>query len=254
MPHITRFASLRLLRLIAACASGLVISMPAAAEVYKCADAQGKVSYSGTPCAAGSVRQQAVNAAPAAAGIDGVTRGAASAPSNTASASAATPEKFCPSERDIANLENRSTSITLDDKARAFIREEVRRARACSREDTRYTREDWARVERGIDAQNRSLERDREEGRAAALDTHSVSASAQERERIENEKNREALREAERQRDAAIQDAAWRPVARCDATACWDKGGNRYGKAANGNYVNAAGQACSLNGSKLHCQ
>lgn len=240
---------------LAACACWLLCATPAFAEVYKCADAQGKVSYSGTPCAASSVRQQAVNASPASAGIGGVSSDASSTPrANSAPATAPAPEKFCPSERDISNLENRATSITLDDKARAFIRDEVRRARACSREDTHYTREDWARVERGIDAQNRSLERDREEGRAAAIDTHSVSASAQERERIENEKNREALREAERQREAAIQDAAWRPVARCDNSACWDKGGNRYGKSANGNYLSPAGQACTLNGSRLHCQ
>jgi len=249
-----RFTPLFSVRCLAASLVGLVAAMPVAAEVYKCADAQGKVSYSGTPCAAGSVRQQSVNATPAAAGIGGVTSDAGAARSTATAASAAAPEKFCPSERDISNLENRATSITLDDKARAFIRDEVRRARACSREDTHYTREDWARVERGIDAQNRTLERDREEGRAAAIDTHSLSASAQERERIENEKNREALREAERQREAAIQEAAWRPVARCDGAACWDKSGNRYGKAASGNYVSAAGQACTLSGTRLHCQ
>lgn len=256
MPLTMHVRSLTCLPCLAVSVCWLLCSTPTAlAEVYKCADAQGRVSYSGTPCAPDSVRQQTVNASPAAAGIGGVSNGAAreNAVSATAPAHAYAPEKFCPSERDISNLENRATSITLDDTARAFIRDEVRRARACSHEETRYTREDWVRVQRGIDAQSRPHERDREEGRATAIDVHSLSASAQERERIENDKTREVLREARRQREAAIQDAAWRPVARCDGSACWDKGGNRYGKAANGNYLSAAGQVCTLNGTRLHC-
>lgn len=232
-------------RPLALCVLLAGISTPAMADVYKCADAHGNVSYSGTPCATDSVRQQAVNAAPAASGINSVKADASGAQLDLDRAAA--PEKICPSERDIANLENRATSITLDDKGRAFIREEVRRARACSREDSHYTREDWARVQRGIDAQNRVLDRDREDGRASALDTHSVSGSAQERERIENEKNRDALR------DAAQQDVAWRAIARCDGKACWDTSGNRYGKAASGAYIGPAGQTCRLSGGKLAC-
>ncbi|GAA5173790.1 hypothetical protein GCM10025771_01870 [Niveibacterium umoris] len=221
------------------CLLPLLIADAAGAGVYRCADAQGHITYSDLPCATGAnAKQQTINASPAARGIAGT----AAQPANEVAgaqrgASHAGSEKVCPTERDIANLETRATSITLDERARTFMRDEVRRARACAREDSHYTQEDWARVEQGIRDQDRTLERDRADARSRVVDTHSIGASEQEQQRIENDKNRDALR----------------AVARCDRNACWDAGGTRYARSDSG-YVGPGGQSCQLSDGKLDCR
>ncbi|MCX9156293.1 DUF4124 domain-containing protein [Niveibacterium sp. 24ML] len=191
MPHAHPFRT----ALIAA--SALLLGAPASAAVYKCADAQGKLTYSGTPCSGPEQREQALKLAPPTRGASLAKQDAGTAGDEGGRAAAGPQaEKYCPSERDIANLETQASSNGLDDKARAFMLDEVRRARSCPREDTRYTREDWARIQNSIRDQNRSLERDRQAAREDVLRIHSVAGSPEERDRIEAEKQREALREA----------------------------------------------------------
>ncbi|WP_417068604.1 DUF4124 domain-containing protein [Niveibacterium terrae] len=227
----------------------LVVLGPVQAGVWKCTDARGRSSYSDTPCAA-SQSARSVNASPASAGIlptpaseagdsaSGTRPRRAETAQSPSPASARNPAKVCPSERDIANLETRATSITLDPKSKAFLLAEVRRARACSREDTNYTREDWERIQNGIRDQDRTLASDREAARATVRDTHSIAASAQERERIEGEKRRETSRHE---------------TARCDESACWDTRGHRYERHGSG-YTSASGQSCRLEGGSLSCR
>lgn len=186
----------RILHTATLAAGLLFLAGPVSAAVYKCADAQGKLTYSGTPCASAELREQTVKLAPPTSGASLRVRSEAPGDEATQTAAAARAEKICPSERDIANLETQASSNGLDEKARAFVLDEVRRARSCAREDSRYTREDWARIQNSIRDQNRSLARDRQAARDDALSIHAVAASPEERERIAAERNREALREA----------------------------------------------------------
>lgn len=220
----------------------LAVLGPVQAGVWKCTDARGRSSYSDTPCAA-SQSGRPVNASPASAGVlptpvsedsaNGARARQADGAQSSSRAAARSSAKVCPSERDIANLETRATSITLDAKSKAFLLAEVRRARACSREDTNYTREDWERIQNGIRDQDRTLASDREAARTTVRDTHSIAASSEERERIEREKRVE--------------------MARCDDSACWDTRGHRYERHGSG-YTSASGQSCRLEGGSLSCR
>lgn len=231
---------------------------------YRCVDGNGRVMFSDMPCPVTTKRQTVVSTVPATRGAGGSEirqlrniqaihaskspdgdrgQGVQSRPVAAAN--------NCPSERDIANLETKATSITLDKRSRDFLLAEVRRAKACSKEGGNYTGDDWDQVNRNIQDQNRIGARDREVARINAENTHAISASAQERARMQAEADRATALEAARIEAEARARRSPANISSCDQGGCWDTQGVRY--SGSGSTLFGPRGACQVVGSQLHC-
>lgn len=151
----------------------------------------------------------------------------------------------CPSDQDIRNLETSANSIAYNNKKkeREFLQAEIRRARACANEGGNYSKDDWARVKEGQDAQGGITSKNRQAGRDLAEGVHSSASSDREQERMRTDK----LIEAVRSRPGPTQ------VTSCDQAGCWDAKGMRYNSAAGGNFTRSDGAFCRRVGSTLQC-
>jgi len=167
-------------------------------EVWKCKVGD-EIHYSDRPCA-----EQSEALAPRV--LQGNVIDATRVPPPTADVVAPLPgvarsqgaeENVCPSDRDIAAMETRASSISLSREAKTFMQDEIRRARQCRKGQGRYTAADWA-ISR--DAQNaQSSLSGGADARRRAEAMHSA-ADPLEGDRIAREREAEAAaaREAER--------------------------------------------------------
>lgn len=218
----------------------------ASAQVYKCVTPAGRTVYADEPCGP-SARALAPDALGANT-LDGSVwreqrarqEAATPAAATGAPAGAAT---VCPDPQEIRNLETRASSNRLQAPEREFLWAELRRARACSREDTRYTAEDWRLIREAQDAQTAGDPVAREAARRRAESIHGMAASRQEQLRMQTD------REAEQQRVIVVPPPwhpppLWRPPVgqrpppspdlACSGTVCTDGRGQRYDRQPDG--------------------
>jgi hypothetical protein len=85
----------------------------------------------------------------------------------------------CPSEREIKNMETSASSITIGKKEKAFLQDEVRRARQCAKGQGNYSSDDWTQLKETRDAQ--SSIRDGADARRKAEGIHSAADPAETR-------------------------------------------------------------------------
>jgi hypothetical protein len=193
-------------------AAALMSSNAMAGEVWKCQVGE-KIKYSDQPCpAAGealpsrSLRGNVVDAAvkkPVAEAASGAMPG--QPPANRAEAN------VCPGDMEISAMETRASLIGLSAEAKAFMQDEVRRARQCRNGQGRYAAADWDISRQAQAAQ--SSHSGAQEARRRAEDMHSA-ADASEADRITSMREQErAQREAQRRQDQYLQNQAARPPA-----------------------------------------
>jgi hypothetical protein len=220
----------------------LLLAVVTAAEAaYKCTGADGKVQYLETPCPAGTsgseVRLQPnsldTSAARAQAAQPAQRPAQPDVPATVATA-------VCPSALDIRNLETSASSTTIGRPEQAFLRDEVRRARACTTPGNRYTADDWRRIREGQSAQLGMDPQRRKAQRRTVEDIH-ASASPAERERLQSER-------------AALLARGPNAIADCDGMGCWDADGMRYNRApGSGQFIREDGRQCRSVSNRMEC-
>lgn len=206
---------------------------------YKCTGADGRVQYTETPCPAGTTGS-AVRLQPNTMDSSGARPQAPPerpAPPEVRSAAAA---PVCPGPLEIRNLETTASSVALGRPERDFLRDEVRRARACATAGNSYTAEDWKRIKEGQSAQSNVSPQQRRAERRTVEDIHAAAAPA-ERQRILAER-------------AAAVARGPNAIAECDGSGCWDGEGLRYNRApGNARFVREDGALCREVGSRMRC-
>lgn len=143
-------------------------AMPAAhAQVWKCT-VDGKVHYSDQPCPTKGeamkssalqgnvIDTSADRAAAERARAAAAEQLAASMPNGAPAGPAAQPvsSNVCPSDRDIAAMETKASSISLSPEAKRFVQDEIRRARQCQKGQGSYSAADWNVSKQAVDAQS----------------------------------------------------------------------------------------------------
>jgi len=190
------------------CCAGALTS--AQAQVWKCV-VDGKVQYSDQPCPAKgepmksrSLQSNVIDTSADRAAIERARAATAEQQAATATPSAApaapvAPANVCPSDRDIAGMETKASSISLSPEAKRFVQDEIRRARQCQKGQGKYNAADWSISKQAVDAQS-SLTggpdaRRRAEAVHSAADPAEGDRIARQREADEREANRRLLRE-----------------------------------------------------------
>jgi hypothetical protein len=204
MPKIHRTAFACLL------AAGAMAAPAVHAEVWKCL-IDGKVHYSDQPCPTkgeplpqralqGNVVDTSADRAAIAERARAASaeeRAAAAAPSGGGAAAQPVSSNVCPSERDIAGMETKASSISLSPEAKRFIQDEIRRARQCQKGQGSYSAADWNVSKQAVDAQSSLTGGADARRRAEAM--HSA-ADANEGDRIQRQRELEDRDAARRER------------------------------------------------------
>lgn len=248
--------------IVAALLFGILVGQ-AHAQVFRCKDASGQIIYSDSVCGSSA---QAVNSSRLRANtIDASDMRQQSAKSRQQNQEQqASPggarlgaAKSCPSDLEIRNMETGLSSIRLRGRKdeEEFLQAELRRAKACSKEDSNYTAEDWKRAKEAQAAQNKLNPNDRAAARAAAEGMHSSAASDDEKARMIADREAKAQRNAaQAQARAQARAQAQTPVmTSCDTGGCWGSDGARYTKGAGNFYSRSGGGACQVIGTQIQC-
>lgn len=234
----------------------LVVSFTASAQVYKCPDAAGKITYSQAPCAGGTRGLPITGGT--SNGIDAMSPREIQRASRTepqprgpqAVILGQHPAGSVPTSQQIKNLETSASSKTIGQKERAFLEAEVRRAKEAQRRGGTYTQDDWNDIKDAQSSQNRIDPADRAKSRRDAQSIHLGAGSEGVKTDIILE------RQAEEDRANARRAAAGRRtnLTNCDAAGCWDTSGQRYNRAAGeGNFFRQDGRACRTVAGQTTC-
>jgi hypothetical protein len=203
MPKIHRTAFACLL------AAGSIAAPTAQAQVWKCT-IDGKVQYSDQPCPAKgeamksrSLQSNVIDTSADRAAIERAKAAAAEQQAATATPSAApvAPANVCPSDRDIAGMETKASSISLSPEAKRFVQDEIRRARQCQKGQGKYSAADWTVSKQAVDAQSSLTGGPDARRRAEAV--HSAADPA-EGDRIARQREAEEREAARRERDLRL--------------------------------------------------
>lgn len=206
MPQIHRTAFAGLLAAVAMAAP------TAQAQVWKCT-IDGKVQYSDQPCPAKgeamtsrSLQSNVIDTSADRAAIERAKAAAAEQQAATATPSAApaapvAPANVCPSDRDIAGMETKASSISLSPEAKRFVQDEIRRARQCQKGQGKYSAADWTVSKQAVDAQSSLTGGPDARRRAEAV--HSAADPA-EGDRIARQREAEEREAARRERDLRL--------------------------------------------------
>ncbi len=153
------------------------------AQIWQCLQ-DGRVVFSDKPCPQQGAQVDPRKLAPNVAQALPVPPARAEADPTPArgAPSRSLPANVCPDDQELRNMETSASSTTLGEPERAFLQDEVRRARQCRRGQGRYTEDDW-RISRDAQAAQRSL-KGSEAARLRAEGMHSA-ADPLEGERIE---------------------------------------------------------------------
>lgn len=219
----------------------LMAVVTAAEAAQKCTGPDGKVQYVDTPCPAGTKGSE-LHIQPNTLDTSGPRAQAGPQPERPAppGAPATAVVAVCPTALDIRNLETSAASVTIGRMERGFLRDEVRRARACASGGNRYTSDDWRRIRDGQAAQLGPDPRRRKAERRTVEDIH-ASASPAERERIQSER-------------AALVARGPNAIVDCDGMGCWDTDGMRYNRAPGSNqFVREDGRQCNSIANRMEC-
>ena len=245
-------------------------TLPAVAQVLKCVDGEGKVQFSNIGCPAGT-SQRHVEVRPNSVDMSGLREQAASLAvqnartrseqlqSYSAQQGRAPAGSSCPSELAIRNMEVSVSSPSLGKKERTFHEAEIRRARQCRAGEGVYADADWKASKEALADQRTFKEEDRRQARARAEGIHSA-ANPREGDRIAQERQAEASREAERREAAAEAAAAARAqaaqnnrfITSCKSTGCTASDGQFYWNKGGGTFAGPNG-FCRRIGNQLSC-
>jgi len=244
----------------------LATGLPAGAQVLKCVDSEGKVQFSNIGCPTGTSQRQ-VAVRPNSADMSGLREQAASLAvqnarsrseqlqSNSPQQGRAPAGSSCPSELAIRNMEVSVSSPSLGKKERTFHEAEIRRARQCRAGEGVYAAADWKASQEALADQRTFKEEDRRQARARAEGIHSA-ANPREGDRIAQERQAEAIREAERREAAAAarSQAAQnnRIITSCKSTGCTTSDGQFYRNKGGGTFAGPNG-FCRLIGTQMSC-
>jgi len=126
------------------------------AEVWKCQVGQ-EIKYSDQPCQSQGEalhpRRLQGNVVDTTSRIQ-PSKGAAPERADAVLPPSAAQASVCPSEAELAAMETRASSITLEPEAKTFMQDEIRRARQCRKGQGRYTAADWEISRRSQAAQS----------------------------------------------------------------------------------------------------
>lgn len=229
----------------------LTLPFSASAQVHRCTGPDGKVTYSDSRCDNTSQGKQ-VNTTANTFDASGLRRQTTEDARQAHQSPAANPmsrtaENFCPSDREIKNMEGNLSSILLRDKRkeREFLQAEIRRARSCSKEGGNYSADDWKKIKAAQSDQNRLRPEDRETARAIAEGIHASSASNAEKARMIADRKIKAEEEAQLRHPVILTN--------CDIGGCWGSNGERYNKGAGNTYFRSGGHACQVVGTRMQC-
>ncbi len=139
-------------------ALGLLLAhSAAAAEVWKCQVGK-EIKYSDRPCQSQGEplhpRQLQSNVVDTSSRIAPSKEAASPERKEGAPPAAGEPASVCPSEAELVAMETRASSITLAPEAKAFMQDEIRRARQCRKGQGRYSAADWEISRRAQAAQS----------------------------------------------------------------------------------------------------
>ena len=197
----------RLIATALLCFAGAITT--AQAQVWKCT-IDGKVQYSDQPCPAKgeamtsrSLQSNVIDTSADRAAIERAKAAAAEQQAATATPSAApvAPANVCPSDRDIAGMETKASSISLSPEAKRFVQDEIRRARQCQKGQGKYSAADWTVSKQAVDAQSSLTGGPDARRRAEAV--HSAADPA-EGDRIARQREAEEREAARRERDLRL--------------------------------------------------
>ena len=200
----------RLIATALLCFAGAVTT--AQAQVWKCT-IDGKVQYSDQPCPAKgeamksrSLQSNVIDTSADRAAIERAKAAAAEQQAATATPSAApaapvAPANVCPSDRDIAGMETKASSISLSPEAKRFVQDEIRRARQCQKGQGKYSAADWTVSKQAVDAQSSLTGGPDARRRAEAI--HSAADPA-EGDRIARQREAEEREAARRERESRL--------------------------------------------------
>ncbi|HEY8361044.1 MAG TPA: DUF4124 domain-containing protein [Ramlibacter sp.] len=210
-------------------AAALALTGQAGAQVFKCKDATGAVVYSQTACPAGVlIDGTKPRSAAAQAGapltqrreVDRASVQGSAAPPRPAPAHVVDPDRGCPSELDVRNIEA-AMSARVVVKRQASLRQELRKAAACrSGSHPPYTSAEWDRMRAVL--RGEGSDNDNSAYQDAGVRSGSV--------------NEPPL-----------------SLTNCDGSGCWDTQGRRYNNAAGG-YFRSDGVFCARSGPHIRCQ
>lgn len=191
------------------CCAGALTT--AQAQVWKCV-VDGKVQYSDQPCPARgepmksrSLQSNVIDTSADRAAIERARAATAEQQAATATPLAApaapvAPANVCPSDRDIAGMETKASSISLSPEAKRFVQDEIRRARQCQKGQGKYNAADWNISKQAVDAQSSLTGGPDARRRAEAV--HSAADPA-EGDRIARQREADEREAARREREAA---------------------------------------------------
>ena len=247
----------------------VLLQVPSHAQVvYKCVGPDGRITISNLACPPNTAVSR-VDARPNTLDMSGLRREASRAeferssypefantpaPTVAARSPSTRPASVCPTELEIRNMETTASSTTIGKKERDHLRAEVLRARSCSPDDTRYSKEAWDKIREANAMQNNIRSEDREMGRATAEAIHSSAsprahaqieyqrqADAQERQArraqaLADAKARASSEEESRSRRSAFANSRPKVLDRCEGNVCWSgserftryEGGDRF--------------------------
>jgi hypothetical protein len=174
-----------------------------AGEVWKCQVGQ-QIKYSDRPCtiAGDTLNPRALQGNVVDAAVKKPAGDGASAPAPGLRADGRPADNVCPGEAEVKAMETRASSISLGAEAKAFMQDEVRRARQCRKGQGRYGAADWE-ISRQAQAAQSSLS-GAPDARRRAEDMHSA-ADPSEGDRIASMREQErAQREAQRRQEQRL--------------------------------------------------
>lgn len=154
----------------------------------------------------------------------------------------------CPSQREIKNMETSAGSVTIGRKEKAFLEDEVRRARQCAKGQGNYSQDDWKQLKETSAAQS-SIK----DGAAARRKAESIHSAADplEGNRIDAQRrHEERMREERRRRAAAAVNTG--PV-QCNARGCTGPNGYYPRHGNTNNFTSPEGRFCQYIGNRLQC-
>jgi hypothetical protein len=183
----------------------------AQAQMFKCVLPSGKVEYRGSQC------DDTKQSAPIHGAVSDVPAMPAREMQRAQQARRAEPEpgpqmtvigrspssRRVPTEQEIKNLETSASSITIGEKERRFLQDEVRRAKAARETGTEYSEQQLRELKEAASSQSRLSQGERASARRDAEAVHMESGTAAVKAQILQDREIEAQRAAQRQAAAA---------------------------------------------------
>jgi hypothetical protein len=234
-----------------------LVAGSAHAQMFKCVLPGGKVEYRGSAC--DDVRQDtpihgAISNVPAMPqrDIEQATRAQPAPAGPSMTIIGGEQRRGVPTDRDVKNLETSASSVTMGQKEKRFLQDEVRRAKLARDGGTAYSENDKRELEHLRSLQTSADLQARERARRQAEQIHIRTGDPLLAEDVrlarqaeqEHDDARQAAAEEERKERVRRAALAPRQLVNCDRSGCWDNTGARYNRAGGGTFFRSDGKYC----------